>query len=214
MTRKPEELVAMADHLAYEVEMMVLSGVEASLRIWPSPESRFGRNLALESFTIHARVLWDVFYRAGGAGDDVTAKDYLGVAVQWPPPAPSGLPSLKFRTGKEIAHLTWHRLKVAPADKGWDIKAVTEALVDVIRQFLAIVDPALLGPHLDRIRRAIDWYSTEGTKVHRPELAASSLPSTGTYIFSVTPGGTSASSAPFAPSLWSPEDEDAEDDEE
>lgn len=107
------------------------------------------RNALLESFAVHARALLDFLYApASTREDDALAKHYV---QDWdPPPLQAPLDVLRGRVGKEIAHLTYGRLSVTEATKGWSFPAVWNELALVIDDFAARVPSELGEPHVIR----------------------------------------------------------------
>jgi hypothetical protein len=106
-------LNGMAEHVAYEVEMLV----EIARRLTPPLADTVTTNAYLESFLIHARALDDFLEKSDGKEDnDVIARDYYG---GWAPKT-SLPPGLRKVINKRVAHLTDVRAKphegVQPSD--------------------------------------------------------------------------------------------------
>jgi hypothetical protein len=99
-------------------------------------------NAALESFTVHARVLLEVFFGDNPRPDDVVADDFLGGQGKWKElrgDMPAVLSDLRARVGTEVAHLTYARLSVTPEAKGWHFVDILQAFEGVVGQFLRAV---------------------------------------------------------------------------
>lgn len=191
----------MAYHLAYEVEMLIVSGTLALMPVKPVDElSRdkahvdhlVRRNSYLEAFAIHARLLRDVFCNTKPWPDDVVAGQFLPAGAVWDATEPPELARVNWRTGKEVAHLTWHRLDVDPADRPWAVYPILTALMRLVQRFLAAADPLALGPYKERIEHLL-WFSRTELSVRRlawvltfPEQAS---PSTATSFSAVAIGG-------------------------
>jgi hypothetical protein len=79
-------------------------------------------NALLESFLVHARSLIEFLYSADPRPDDVAADDFFDDASVWRRERSSQtdlMMAVPRRVGKEIAHLTYSRLGVAPEQKTW-----------------------------------------------------------------------------------------------
>lgn len=131
-----EDLKKMAyDHLSYEIEMFTATIDKMSKCNLNVVE----KNVVLESFLIHARCLFDFLYPSSDTRpNDVIVDDFFDNPNEFRKKLPSSLPIesyLKYRTGKEIAHLTYDRLKVTPEKKGWQIGDVHDQIVGVLEIF-------------------------------------------------------------------------------
>jgi hypothetical protein len=103
--------------------------------------ARTARNALLESWTVHFRAIYDFLYLEP-KGDDMVAGDWFPDG-QWPSlrgvPAPNVTEARK-RVNKDIAHLTYDRLKRGGESVFWPHEVVVEGLrVDLFR-FLDNVD--------------------------------------------------------------------------
>jgi len=148
MTRKKrtsDELKKASNHLQYEFWMLnslanaIASGI--SSKGWIT-------NALLESFVIHVRGLMDFLYKDKPREDDVVAQDYFATLGEWGnhrPPLPEILKKAKKRAGKEIAHLTYERLKVTPDTKPWLFLEITNEINKVMGIFLENVPQNKLG---------------------------------------------------------------------
>ena len=111
-------------HISYEIEMFEYSGgqlVKGGL-------SQAENNVMLETFLLHARCLFDFLYPPETfRNDDVLADDFFDDPNKLRTRLPQKLAIssyLKLRTGKEVAHLTYGRLKVSPEQKKWQVDEV------------------------------------------------------------------------------------------
>lgn len=125
------------DHLSYEIEMFTSTiGRMARYQL-----DVLERNVMLESFLLHARCLFDFLYPSSDTRpDDVIADDFFQDPSVFRGKIPTSLPIetyLKHRTGKEIAHLTYDRLKVTPEKKVWQVGEVHDQIVGVLETFFA-----------------------------------------------------------------------------
>lgn len=123
---RDDELEAFArEHLSYEVWML---GETTRWLVVASPGAPLAaRNVYLESFGIHARVLTAFLANSGSHADDVLASHYSG---DWRGEDPA--PELARTVNKQVAHLTTARLQKVPLGPG----EIYERLVDSFRRFI------------------------------------------------------------------------------
>lgn len=131
-----EDLKKMShEHLSYEIEMFTATAG----RIVRGGLDQVEKNAMLESFLIHARCLFDFLYPSGDTrSNDVVVDDYFSDPTEFRKKLPSTLPIesyLKHRTGKEIAHLTYDRLKISPEKKLWQLSDVHNQIADALEIF-------------------------------------------------------------------------------
>ncbi len=137
-------------------------------------------NVYLECFTLHGRVLLDFFY-SKPQQDDVVAEHYITNWNEICPDMHDGLKKLSYRVGKEVAHLTYARLKVVPEAKGWDYVAIEQELQKIINKFFENVPKKLVVDKLFQLKpvdrkvtpvpttSAIPFYATNtSTWVYKP----------------------------------------------
>jgi hypothetical protein len=89
---------------------------------------------------VNARGLLDFLFAPSNArDDDALARHYVGDwdRPEFQPP----LDLLRGRVGKEIAHLTYGRLGLSEADRGWYFPAIWHQLASVIHDFASRVPP-------------------------------------------------------------------------
>jgi hypothetical protein len=143
-TREAKLRAFAKEHLLYEVEQ-VHALTERLLRILDHDTAAGKRDLGfldmetrnaqVESFAIHARALLDFLY-ADPQGDDVSARHY--VVGEWlPPPMTDSLRVVRKRVGKEIAHMTYHRVKLSVEARPWKYAAIWHDLSTALRDFTA-----------------------------------------------------------------------------
>jgi hypothetical protein len=149
-----DELVVFSRHLLYDVQLFFREGralVRSRLEL--SPRMAWEVEMALvESFALHARSLADFFFKDKGRRDDALAAHYFAPG-DWkairPEPGPWVLevkhPELD-RVGKEIAHLTYHRVTLAERAKGWPVAQIAGALGAVLRVFVENVPAQNVTP--------------------------------------------------------------------
>jgi hypothetical protein len=133
-TMRPHaELHAIASHLSYEVEMLY-----ATCSMIGAQGSELRINAMLESFALHARSLRHFLEPQGAQPDDVLAEHFFDSPAEWIKargPMPQSLDRLRFRVGKEIAHLTYHRAGVLPEAKVWPMSTILFDLGLLLKAF-------------------------------------------------------------------------------
>jgi hypothetical protein len=140
--RTDGQLAAWAkEHLVYEVDMMVfaLERLEGEV-----PETR-GANLALESFAVHARCLFEFLWCKPNANydNDAFASDF---SEQWNGrrgAIPQYLAEVKDRRrfGQEIFHLTFNRISSSEDDKVWLCGQMAMEIADALELFAKLARP-------------------------------------------------------------------------
>jgi hypothetical protein len=139
-------------HLLYEVEQLEAITMRL-LELWEH-DGRIGhrdlnrldmetRNAQVESFAINARALYDFFF-SEPHGDDASARHYVASGAWQPPEVPEALAPVRRRVGKEIAHMTYHRTKLADDARQWKYAEIWRAFGDVLRAFVVQAAPELL----------------------------------------------------------------------
>jgi len=143
--RTDQELQDASNHLYYEFWMLkslanaLVSGIAA--QGWLA-------NALLESFVIHCRGLIEFFYPQHPRHDDVIAADYISLSMKWEeirPDLSEVLSTAKRRSNKELAHLTYERLKVTLETKTWPFTEIKDEIKSVIEVFLEHVPKHRLG---------------------------------------------------------------------
>lgn len=144
--RDATELTAVSAHLHYEVWMFLTLARALATGV-------FGQgvinNAALESFTVHGRILLDFLFSDHPRDNDVVAEDFFTMPDQWSRlrgTMPEPLANLRTRVGKEIAHLTYARLEVTPDKKPWPFAAIADAIEALVHRFIRSVPVEHLAP--------------------------------------------------------------------
>lgn len=131
MTKKEEPLTRMTkkdkilwlnEHFAYEAEMLSYSIQNLYIRYQnPAVRSKIAklfRYAMLETFLLHARNLLEFFYepKQKKYPNDLRSQDFILKPHQnsYPLPKPSWYDDVMSRIGKQLAHLTKHRLYLPP----------------------------------------------------------------------------------------------------
>lgn len=141
----------MAVHVAYEWDMLVSI---ANRLIEGRVPGTVDDNARIESFLIHARQIYQFFFRTPDKETDVVASDYLPTwGLDHPADsAPEALKQLSKDVGERVAHLTLHRLTEA----NHPIPLATQQCLALIHAFRAQV-PAALFPAQPTVSLAPAW---------------------------------------------------------
>lgn len=123
------------EHISYEIEMFEYSGSRLVKGIANDGE----RNAMLETFLLHARCLYDFLYPSEKIRkDDVLADDFFDDLSELRKTLPQRLAISSYlnrRTGKEVAHITYTRLKVGPMQKQWQVPEVHNQIGEAMAIF-------------------------------------------------------------------------------
>ncbi len=96
-------------------------------------------NALIESFVIHLRNVIDFLYNDRPKSDDVIAADYFhgsDKCIEIRPVLSESLKKAKRRAHKEVAHLTYERLKVTPETKPWQFITISDEIRTVFGVFI------------------------------------------------------------------------------
>jgi hypothetical protein len=130
---------AIAPKIWYELDM-VRYGYARIQREWDAADTRW-RNMLLEDFMLHARVLRAFFVDDPRRDDDVSARHFFDDSAPWETVAVglcSYLKKHKKRLDKYMAHLTYSRLD---EDKEWCDQIVFSELTAAWETFFAMLPP-------------------------------------------------------------------------
>lgn len=100
-------------------------------------------NALLESFLLHSRCIINFLYPEKPRADDVIADDFFSnpkILRSALPISLSCAKDVRFRTGKEIAHLTYSRLNITPAQKQWNIGKIHDEITSALEIFFKTLD--------------------------------------------------------------------------
>jgi hypothetical protein len=143
--RTEAELKGALDHLHYEFWMLMsVVNALASGKV----SDQWLVNALLESFVIHLRNLIDFFYIERPQNDDVIAADFFAKKDAWEkirPAISNDLSKSRTRAHKEIAHLTYARLHVTPATKGWNFIKISTDITSIMKLFFHNAPSNLFG---------------------------------------------------------------------
>lgn len=143
------ELIEISKHLYYEFSMFI-GLTNEMIKGYPPG---LMNNALLESFTVHVRNLIDFLYPKENSGnDDVIAEHFFENPNDWLEIRPEITPLLieaKKRTNKELAHLTYTRLKISPEQKVWAFRDIAIDMVNCFDVFITNVSRNLLPSDWD-----------------------------------------------------------------
>jgi hypothetical protein len=144
-TRTVEELRKASDHLFYEIWMLQsLARGMASGVFGEGPAN----NAVLESFVVHVRNLIYFLFAEKPKGDHVVAADFFDSQDVWEAIQPEKTDLIKaseIRAHKEVAHLSYDRIKVTPEAKPWNFLAIEREITAAFNAFLSSVPTEFLG---------------------------------------------------------------------
>ena len=141
-TRDDQTLQTAAKLVGYEAQMLCVSLVavaNGSILL-----SDGVKNLVLESFLLHYRILRDFLYPKGSKKeDDVLAADYVTSWGYSESDWKEVVPDETNRLNKALAHLSYKRLDYAenPTLKQWEFARMFSALQQAFARFLHLVPP-------------------------------------------------------------------------
>jgi len=147
-------LVAVSEHLFYELKMLHFTAREAANR---QAETSELKNAVVESFAMHLRNLRDFFYKTSALKDEALARHYLGT---WAPSGHAG--KLDGELSRHIVHLSYKRPRLDEQPKEWPISALVKEIDDLLADFLAQVPESHLCPDLRRLKSEFSLGSRVG----------------------------------------------------
>ena len=122
------ELQFILNHVRYELDMLTI--IAAALTSGIAGKSPLNNSL-IESFAIHVRNLIDFLWPNNPSNDNVIADDFFNDKTIWlniKPQITGNLNKARLRAHKEIAHISYDRLKVRPENKPWDFITITKEI--------------------------------------------------------------------------------------
>jgi hypothetical protein len=158
--RSDGELKEASYHIHYEKWMMVSTANALSLGTFGSGNP--AANAVLESFLTHMRNLIDFLYAKnhGAKNDWILAEDYFyDKEEEWRQKRgdiTALLSESRKRADKELAHLSYDRLKLTEKNKKWDFIKIATELDNGLKTFAMFVSEELLhdvwSNHLKQIK--------------------------------------------------------------
>jgi hypothetical protein len=126
--RDTTELHFILNHIRYELDMLTI--VANALKSGIAGKSPLNNSL-IESFAIHVRNLIDFIWPNNPSNDNVISDDFFNDKNIWSnvkPQITGNLNKARLRAHKEIAHISYDRLKVSPENKPWDFITITKEI--------------------------------------------------------------------------------------
>jgi hypothetical protein len=111
-------------------------------------------NAMIESFAVHVRGLIFFLFPANPKCDDVLATHYVSDITAFEKARgikSEILKNAQAKAGKEVAHLTYKRLKVTPETKPWPFVEIANEVNRVMKVFLQ---------HADQSKLSLQWLET------------------------------------------------------
>ena len=150
MNRSDAQLMRWAhEHLVYEAGMLT----HAVEKVADRQLSDQDHNAVMESFAIHVRCLRAFLWgkQRPDHPEDAFASDFCdpGLWETSRPPLPAALKAIegkRQRVGREIVHLTYHRLDIKAETKDWDLTGLLHAIAEGLHEFAKVAKPERLHP--------------------------------------------------------------------
>jgi hypothetical protein len=145
MTRTQDDLKKVSEHLHYE--WVMLNSV-AQAMVMNFAGAGVLNNAMLESFAVHVRGLIFFLFPENAKPDDVLATHFVSdpAAFETARGVKSEiLKKAQSRAGKEVAHLTYERLKVTAETKPWRFGEIANEVNRVMKIFLQHADQSKLS---------------------------------------------------------------------
>ena len=156
--RSLEDLQAASNHLHYEIEMLrSLASVMESGLLGVGALN----NAVLEAFVIHVRNVIFFLWAENPKNDHIIASDFFNKPDDWEKIRPEKSHILKeseVRSHKEVAHLSYDRIKVSPEKKAWHFLEIKNEIISVFDIFLNSIPIENLG---DQWKQHIQGKETE-----------------------------------------------------
>jgi hypothetical protein len=134
--RNKDELHKALEHIQYEFDMLVAVSNGLASGVFGTSALN---NSVVESFAIHSRNLIDFLWPEKPKNDHVIAEDYFCNSEEWEKiktPLPDILKKARIRAHKEIAHISYDRIKLEKDDKPWNFILITELISENMNIFL------------------------------------------------------------------------------
>jgi hypothetical protein len=153
------------EHLVYEGRMLAFAAMRLAERegVPRDPES----NVLLESFIVHVRCLRDFLWgkRWKSQPKDAFAFDFCEPG-KWERQRPVEPPALveigtRRRAGREVVHLTYHRLTIHAESKDWDYGEIYADLADALDQFAQLALPSRLDQNTQDALQDLSKHTAE-----------------------------------------------------
>lgn len=173
------------EHLVYEAAMLNhVAGKFANPRLSDQDHNAF-----LESFAVHVRCLRDFLWNdRKHRQEDAFASDFCDLGV-WEakrgdlPAALGSIEGNRQRIGREIVHLTYHRLTISDETREWELTELVRAIAEGLHKFAEAAKPERLHPKtreaLALSPKDVRILLPKNPREGRPISIAASIPVTG-----------------------------------
>jgi hypothetical protein len=173
------------EHLVYEARMLACTAIRLAEREERAIPRDAESNALLESFVVHVRCLSDFLWAERGKHEmDAFAFDFCEPG-KWEAAHPKFPPAVaqirdQGRAGREVVHLTYHRLDIEEAAKEWDVGDICNEIAGALSDFALIALPARLDT---KTRSALDEPSSHFEGAGSPSVATGAYYRGGTIPF-------------------------------
>lgn len=139
--RTNDQLMRILEHVRYEVEML---NQTANLLCSGSLSTDTLRDAVLESFLIHVRNLLEFLLSERGKRNLATVEDFVARET-WMNHHHNKeqFRKLEKRVNNKLAHITWRRINLEEASKGWEIERIATAINDQMAAFYGLLPQGL-----------------------------------------------------------------------
>jgi len=149
-----EKQELLGEHFYYEVKMLSFTATKliefTQIDIW-------NKNMALETFLLHARNLREFFYRDSKQHEtDARAYEFVKERNKWEEARPEEtewIKKVRERVNTELAHLTYRRYAGTPPDKGWKHYEIQKDFLKVVKIFLDHLPKKYIDKRLQEIEQ-------------------------------------------------------------
>jgi len=145
--RGKKSLIKAIGHVAYEIQLF-----HVAYAMWLKPEINRNdllRNVFIETFILHTRNLYEFFYRQKKNQprvDDMIVDDFLSnkrliiFRANRTKKTEIDRIFIKKRADKELAHISYYRLRKTPTTKAWKIPEIYNQMQKTIKAFLGVIN--------------------------------------------------------------------------
>ena len=149
MDKTAEELIAASEHVLYEVHMLRDTAIGIASETNPG---WMLHNAVTESFVVHARNLTHFLFPVSPYPTDILAEHFFDTTERWESlrgTLPKDLKNVRGRASKQMAHITYDRLKAVGDAKQWAYREIFDAIMAGVEVFMRNANPELLHADWD-----------------------------------------------------------------
>lgn len=152
------------EHFYYEVKMLDFAAAKLAEF---APTDIWNRNMALETFLLHARNLKEFFYYKP-CKPYLRAYDFVENETEWDRDKPAEkthwIKEVEGRADKELVHLTHGRIYGTPPEKKWDYGTIQRDFLKVVKHFLDHLPEKYIDERLRKIKEMCVHVATSTRK--------------------------------------------------